>query len=80
MKTGPLSLFKRALRKAPPVHPVDRQLAKRWIKTRLLALYPELRQSPEALEAAYQALDLQPHYGTRAGDAHTYYEVTLPES
>ena len=80
MKTGPLSLFRRALGKVPPVHPIDRRMAKRWVKARLLAVYPELRDDPKALEAAYQALSLEPKAGRAEGEAHTYFEVVLPDT
>jgi len=75
MKTGPFSLFRRALKAAPPVHPIDRRLAKEWVKRRLAAIYPELKCDPKALEAAYQELDLEPRNGTKPGDPHTYFEV-----
>ena len=78
MQTGPMSLFRRALRKAPAVHPLDRQVAKRCVKARLLVVYPELRYDPKALEAAYQALDLKPCAGSAPGEAHSYFEVVLP--
>ena len=42
------------------LHPVERRLAKEYIKRRLTTLYPELRTNPEALERAYQELDLEP--------------------
>jgi len=74
-----MSLFQRALKKAPPIHPVEQRLAKQWIKTRLLAIYPELRNNPNALETAYHALDLQPRAGTEPGDPHSYFDITLPE-
>ena len=79
MKTGPLSLFRRALLKAPPVRPVEGRLAKQWIKARLRALYPELRNNPSALEEAYQALDLEPRAGKAPGDAHSYFDLRSPE-
>ena len=75
MKTGPLSLFQRALKKAPPVHPLDRRMAKEWVKRRLIVLYPELRNDARALEAAYQELDLEPRAGSKPGDPHSYFEV-----
>lgn len=63
-----LQSFKRALGFAPVVHPVDRSMAKRWIKQRLLAVFPELRGDPKALEAAYRALSLEPRMGGERGD------------
>jgi hypothetical protein len=68
--------FKRALGLAPVVHPVDRGLAKRWIKQRLLAVFPELRGNPKALEAAYRALSLEPRPGG-PGDAETVFELQV---
>lgn len=44
----------------PPLHEVERRLAKEYVKRRLAALYPELRSDPEALEHAYRELDLEP--------------------
>lgn len=66
--------FKRALGMAPVVHPVDGSLAKRWIKQRLLAVFPELRGNPRALEAAYRALSLEPKSGG-PGDAEMVFEL-----
>lgn len=66
--------FKRALGGAPVVHPVDGGLAKRWIKQRLLAVFPELRGNPRALEAAYRALSLEPKAGDQ-GDAEMVFEL-----
>ena len=78
MRTGLRSLFQRALKTAPPVHPVEGGMAKRWIKQRLLVLYPELRNHPDALEAAYQELDLEPRRGSEDGEPYTYFELKLP--
>lgn len=58
-----LNAFKRALGMAPLVHPVESSMAKRWVKQRLLAVYPELRGDPKALEAAYRELGLEPQPG-----------------
>lgn len=56
-----LSTFiQRALGRPPPIHPVDRGLAKHWTKKRLVAVFPELRGDARRLEAAYCALDLAP--------------------
>ena len=68
--------FKRALGMAPVIHPVDGGLAKRWIKQRLLAVFPELRGNPRALEAAYRALSLEPRPGG-PGDEETVFEVQM---
>lgn len=62
----------------PPLHPMDRKIAKRWVKERLKKVYPELRLDPKALERAYQELGLEPQEGTGKGGA-TVFKVTLPE-
>jgi hypothetical protein len=72
-------LIKRAFSHEPPLHPVDRGLAKRWIKQRLAAVFPELRKSPAALEKAYKSLSLEPRPGQHEGEAETVFEVHLPE-
>jgi hypothetical protein len=70
--------FYHAIKKAfgfgPVVHPVDRGLAKRWIKQRLLAVFPELRGNPQALEAAYRSLSLEPQPGGE-GELETVFEL-----
>ena len=57
------NMLKRVLGMGPVVHPVDGGLAKRWIKQRLVAVFPELRGNPQALEAAYRSLSLEPTVG-----------------
>ncbi len=71
-----LGAFKRALGMGPVVHPVDRSMAKRWVKQRLLAVYPELRGDPAALEAAYRSLSLDPQPGG-PGDAEIVFEIQV---
>lgn len=61
----------------PPLHPMDRRIAKRWVKERLKRLYPELRLDPKALEQAYQNLGVEPHEGSGKGGT-TVFEITLP--
>ena len=61
----------------PPLHPMDRRLAKRWVKERLKRLYPDLRLDPKALEQAYQDLGIEPHEGSGRGGA-TVFEINLP--
>ena len=75
MRTGPLSLFRRALKKAPPVHPVESGMARQWIKRRLLVAFPDLRNHPGELQAAYEELDLEPRRGKEDGDFFSYFEV-----
>ena len=79
MRTGLRSLFQRALKKAPPVHPVEGGMARMWIKRRLLVLYPELRNQPQALHNAYEELDLEPRRGHEEGEPYTYFEMKGPE-
>jgi hypothetical protein len=62
----------------PPLHPLDRRIAKRWVKERLKRIYPELRLDPRALEQAYQDLGIEPHEGAGKGGA-TVFQITLPE-
>lgn len=59
-----------------PLHPVDRRMAKMWIKKRLVRVYPELQNNPQALEEAYQALNLEARPGVRQNVP--CFEVTLP--
>lgn len=73
-----VDFFKRAIKNEPKLHPLDRRMAKQWIKRRLAKVYPELRDDPAALERAYQALSLEPRAGTEEGDAHTYFHMHLP--
>jgi len=65
------------LKGEPALHPLDRRMAKRWVKERLKRLYPELRLDPRALEQAYQELGIEPREGAGKGGA-TVFEVTLP--
>lgn len=62
MKGSIRRLFEKITAPPPerPLHAVDRRIAKEYIKRRLLVLYPELRTDAEALERAYQELDLEP--------------------
>jgi hypothetical protein len=53
-------------------------MAKQWVKKRLVHVYPELKDDPKALEAAYRSLSLEPRLGTEEGDQATYFEMTLP--
>ena len=60
--TGLRQFFKRVWlpeRPERPLHALDRRIAKEWIKKRLVALYPELRGNPEALETAYRELGME---------------------
>lgn len=78
MTTGLLKFIKRAFSSEPELHPVDRGLARQWIKQRLVAVFPELRNNPAALERAYRTLSLEPRPGTESGDNETVFEMTIP--
>jgi hypothetical protein len=73
-----MQFFRKALGREPALHPIDHGMAKQWVKKRLLAVYPELRNDPKALEAAYRSLSLEPRLGTDEGEQATYFEMTLP--
>lgn len=76
MKNRLLGLFQRIFAHEPPLHPVEQRLAKEWIKKRLAANFPELRNRPQALEVAYQELWLEFRPGSGADDPQ--YELTQP--
>ncbi len=78
MKTAFIHFLKRAFRAEPKLHPIESGLAKRWIKQRLLVVFPELRNNPPALEDAYRALNLEPRLGTEEGEAGAVFELTIP--
>ena len=69
--------FKSQLQSAKPVHPVEGAMAKRWVKERLKAIYPELRGNPRELERMYRSLSLEPRAGGGEGGA-ILFEVVLP--
>ena len=73
MKKGIVNFLKSKLA-GDPVHPMDGQLARHWIKRRLVAVFPELGYDPVALEQAYRDLSLEPRQGG-VGDMQTYFEV-----
>lgn len=75
-----LQFFKKKFGGDQKLHPIDRQMAKRWIKKRLCVVFPELRNDPRALEQAYRALSLEPRLGSEEGDAGVYFEMKLPET
>jgi hypothetical protein len=78
MKSGLFQLIKRAFRSESPIHPVDHGLARRWIKQRLVAAFPELRNNPSALEDAYRTLNLEPRAGNGGDESETVFEITMP--
>ena len=77
MKTSVFDFFKKKFASEPKLHPLDRSLARHWIKRRLIAVFPELAYDPHALEQTYRALSLEPRPGGE-GDSETYFEMTLP--
>jgi hypothetical protein len=79
MKKGFFQRIREAFRREPILHPVDRQLARRWIKSRLVAVFPELRNNPAALERAYQNLGMDVEPGQEEGDAETVFVLSAPE-
>ena len=79
MKSGLFQFIKRAFSSQPEVHPIERGMARRWIKQRLLVVFPELRNNPAALERAYRTLGLQPRQGQGADEAETVFELIAPE-
>lgn len=79
MKTGLVSLFRRQFLGESPVHPVDRRLAKEWIKKRLVAIFPELRWDPEGLERTYHDLNLEMlREQASSTEPEPLYQVKLP--
>jgi hypothetical protein len=79
MKVSFLEFLRQSLQGEEPLHPVEKKMAKRWVKERLKKIYPELRSDPNALERAYQELGIEPHEGAGKG-ACTVYEITLPHA
>jgi hypothetical protein len=79
MNSPLMQFFKKALGREPALHPVDQGMARQWVKKRLAAIYPELRNDPAALDAAYRSLSLEPRLGTEEGDQGAYFEMTLPK-
>ncbi len=78
MKSGLLQFIKRAFTTQPELHPVERGMARQWIKQRLVAVFPELRNNPRALERAYQTLGLEARDGNGAGENETVFEMSIP--
>ena len=75
MPTALFAMIKRAFRREPAIHPVEHGLARRWIKQRLLVVFPELRNNPRALDRAYRALSLEPRAGSGPDEAETVFEL-----
>ena len=79
MTRSVFQLIRRTFFREPKLHPIDHQMAKRWIKQRLVVVFPELKDDPRALERAYRALSLDPREGTEEGDLETVFEMKLPK-
>ena len=79
MKKGFFQRIRDAFRREPILHPVDRQLARRWIKQRLVAVFPQLRNNPKELELAYQNLGMEAQPGQEEGDADAVFVLSAPE-
>ena len=77
MSSNIIEFFKRQLGFEKPLHPIDRLAAKHYVKQRLAHIFPELRGDPEALEQAYQELDLEARPGLGKGGS-TVFEAILP--
>ncbi|MFZ4588678.1 MAG: hypothetical protein ACOYNG_06795 [Terrimicrobiaceae bacterium] len=77
MSAGFWEFLRKSLAGEAPVHPLDRRMAKRWVKERLKRVFPELRNDPAALDRAYAELGLEPIEGAGKGGA-TVYKITLP--
>jgi hypothetical protein len=78
MKLGFLDFLRESLKDEQPVAPIDRLMAKRWVKERLKRLFPHLRNDPVGLERAYKELGIQAHDGAGKGGT-TIYEIKVPE-
>lgn len=78
MKKGLFEAIKRAFTRKQKLHPIEAGLAKRWVKQRLLVVFPELRNNPRALDRAYRSLGLSPRPGTEDGEHETVFEMSLP--
>jgi hypothetical protein len=74
-----LELIRQALQGEENIHPIDRRMAKHWVKERLRRIYPHLQSNPQGLEKAYNELGIEAHEGSGKGNG-TVYEITLPES
>jgi hypothetical protein len=72
-----IEFLRARLRGEPPVHPLERMMAKRWVKERLKVMDPSLRADPRALEAAYRQLSLEALPGAGEG-GETLFEVVVP--
>lgn len=79
MNKGFFQRIREAFRRERKLHPVEGQMARRWIKQRLVAVFPELRNNPQALESAYQSLGMEVRPGQDEGDAEAVFVLQAPE-
>ncbi|PTX93783.1 hypothetical protein DB345_19575 [Spartobacteria bacterium LR76] len=77
MSSAIIDFFRSKFGAPPPVAPIERMMAKRWVKERLKHMYPELRCDPKALEEVYQSLSLEPRPGLGKG-GEMMFEVIMP--
>jgi hypothetical protein len=80
MNSPLMQFFRKALGREPALHPIDQGLARQWVRKRLAVIYPELKNDPVALDAAYRSLSLEPRLGAEEGEQAAYFEMTLPGS
>jgi hypothetical protein len=73
-----LQFIKRAFSREPELHPVERGMARRWIKQRLVTVFPELRNNPVALEQAYRSLSLEAQTGDEANGSEMVFRMSIP--
>ena len=78
MRSGLIDLFKRAFRIDTELHPLDRRVARRWIKMRLASLFPELRNDPAALDQAYHRLNLEVREESNGRTWQPVFEIIAP--
>jgi hypothetical protein len=78
MNSPLMQFFRKALSREPALHPLDQGIARQWVKKRLAAIYPELKNDPQALEEAYRSFSMEPRLGTEEGEHAAYFEMTLP--
>jgi hypothetical protein len=78
MKSGLLQFIKRAFSREPELHPVERGMARRWIKQRLVTVFPELRNNPVALERAYRSLGIEAQSGDETGGTEMVFQMSIP--
>jgi hypothetical protein len=79
MNKGFFQRIREAFTREPKLHPVDRKMARHWIKQRLLVVFPELRNNPRELERAYQSLGMEVQPGQEEGDAEAVFVLHAPE-